>query len=172
MIVALEIALLAILDALLSGFRAAAGREGRIGKETYYAVAVARGAAAGAIVVAVNAALAWALVAGAPDPPTTWQAVVEAGARSVAVFRFAALIAAVAIVYWFAAGETRIVATLLLLGPLTLLRPLVITGVLLYAVASATDWRVWVVACVAGASMLGVEWILGLRYRNRWRCLV
>jgi hypothetical protein len=172
MTVAVEIALLAILDALLSGFRAAAGREGRIGKETYYAGAIARGAIAGIIVVAVNAALTWALVASAPEPAITWRAVVDAGALSVSVFRFAALVAFLAIFYWFAGGEVRIVPTLLVLGPLTLLRPLVIAGVLLYAVWPAADWRVWMVAFLAGGSMLGIEWILGLRYRNRWRFLV
>jgi hypothetical protein len=50
--------------------------------------------------------------------------------------------------------------------------PLVIGGGLLYAAWPAGDWRVWAVAFLAGASVLGVERILGLRYRDRWRRLV
>ena len=173
MIVAVEVAMLALLDVLLSGFRAAAGREGRINKVPFYAAALARAAAAGVIVVAANATIVGALVASAPEPPVTWQAVVEAGARSVSVFRFVGLFTLSAITAWFSRSpEVRILPTLLVLGPLTLLRPLVIGGGLLYAAWPAGDWRVWAVAFVGGVSMLGVETLLGLRYRHRWRLLV
>ncbi len=165
--------MLAVLDALLSGFRAAAGRDGRIVKVSFYAGALARAAAAGVIVVAANAAIVGGLVASAPEPAVTWQAVVEAGARSGSVFRFVAMFTVCAILAWFSRSpDMRILPTLLVLGPLTLVRPLVIGGGLLYAAWPAADWRVWAVALVAGASMLGVETILGLRYRNRWRRLV
>jgi len=171
--VVVEVAMLAIFDALLSGFRAAAGRDGRILKTSFYGVALARGAAAGVLVVAANAMIVRGLVASAPAPSLTWQAVVEAGARSVSVFRFVALFAGFTIGAWFSpARELRILPTLLALGPLTLVRPLVIGGGLLYAVWPAVEWRVWAVALAAGASMLGIEWLLGVRYRNRWRRLV
>ena len=171
--VVVEVVMLAIFDALLSGFRAAAGRDGRILKTSFYGIALARGAAAGVIVVAVDALIVRAVVASAPAPSLTWQAVVEAGARSVSVFRFVALFAACTIAAWFSpAREFRMLPTLLALGPLTLIRPLVICGGLLYAAWPATDWRVWMVAVVAGSSMLGIEWILGLRYRNWWKRLV
>lgn len=171
--VVVEVAMLAIFDVLLSGFRAAAGRDGRVFKTPFYGIALARGAAAGVLVVAANAMIVGALVASAPVPSLTWQAVVEAGARSVSVFGFVALFAAFTIGAWFSpARELRILPTLLALGPLTLVRPLVIAGGLLYAAWPAVEWRVWAVAFAAGASLLGIECLLGVRYRNRWKFLV
>jgi hypothetical protein len=173
MIVAAQLAALALVDVLLSGFRAAAGREGRIVKVPFYCAALARAAAAGVILVAANTAIVGAIVASAPEPTAAWQALVEAGARSVSVFAVFATLAMAAILFWFSRfPDVRIVPTLLVLGPLTLVRPLVIGGGLLYAAWPAADWRVWAAALVAGVSMLGVETILGLRYRNRWRYLV
>ena len=55
---------------------------------------------------------------------------------------------------------------------MTLLRPLVIAGGLVYAAMDAPDMRVWIVAIVAGVSMLGIEWVLGRAYVDRWRRLV
>jgi hypothetical protein len=173
MIVVLQIAVLALVDVLLSAFRAAAGRDGRIAKEPYYRTAIGRGAVAGACLVAANAAIAGVLVALAPEPRAAWEALVEAGSRAVAVFAIFATLTLIAILFWFAPQrELRIVPTLLVLGPLTLLRPLVIAGGLVYAALGARDWRVWTVAVVAGVSMLGIEWLLGRAYVDRWRRLV
>jgi hypothetical protein len=58
------------------------------------------------------------------------------------------------------------------LGPLTLLLPLVIGGGLLYVAVGAQDWRVWVTAAAAGVSIPGIEWALGRAYVDRWRRLV
>lgn len=174
MIVAAQLAMLAMLDALLSGFRAAAGRDGRIVKVSFYGAALARGAVAGVILVAANAAIVGAIVASAPEPGGAWQGLVDAGGRSVSVFAVFANVTLAAMLFWLGNRfpEQRILATVLVLGPLALVRPLVIGVGLLYGAWPSADWRVWMVALVAGASMLGVEAILGLRYRNRWRFLV
>jgi hypothetical protein len=166
------LALLALFDALLSGFRAAAGRDGRILKAAYYRAAVTRAAVAGVAVIVANAAFVAALVASARDPAIAWLALVEAGGRCVAVFGVFATVTFVALLFWFAPSrELRIVPTLLVLGPLTLVRPLVIAGGLVYASVGAGDWRVWAAAAVAGTSMLAVEAALGNLYRERWRRL-
>ena len=102
--VVVEVAMLAVFDVLLSGFRAAAGRDGRILKTSFYGIALGRGVAAGVIVVAANAMIVRAFVATAPAPSLAWQAVVEAGARSVSVFRFVALFAGCTIAAWFSPG--------------------------------------------------------------------
>ena len=78
-----------------------------------------------------------------------------------------------AILFWFApVRELRIVPTLVVLGPLTLIRPLVVVGGLLYAVAGSASWRVWLAGVAAGASMIGIEHVLGRRYRRRWQRLL
>jgi hypothetical protein len=164
---------LAIFDVLLSGIRAAAGRDGRIAKPPYYRAAVVRSAVAGIVVVGVNAGLVAALVATSPDPSAAWQQLLHAGVRCVEVFGAFASLTLVAILFWFApVRELRIVPTLVVLGPLTLTRPLVIVGGLLFAVAGSSDWRVWLTGIVAGASMIGIEPVLGRGYTDRWRRLV
>jgi hypothetical protein len=169
----LALAVLALFDVLLSGFRAAAGRDGRIAKAPYYRDAIGRSAVAGAGVIAGNAALVALLVGAASDPAGVWAALLQAGGRAVDVFAAFATLTLVAILFWFAPlRELRIVPTLLVLGPLTLVRPFVIAGGLVYAAIGARDWRVWLVAGAAGLSMLGIEILLGARYRPRWRRLV
>jgi hypothetical protein len=169
----LALASLALFDVLLSGTRAAAGRDGRIAKPPYYREAGWRSIVAGVVLVSANAVFVGALVATAPDPPAAWSDLLHAGGRCVQVFGAFATVTLIAIVFWFApVRELRIVPTLVVLGPLTLVRPLVIVGGLLFAVAAASSWRVWLAGTVAGASMLAVEQVLGRGYVDRWRRLV
>ena len=169
----LALAVLAVFDVLLSGTRAAAGRDGRIAKPPYYRAALARAAVASVLVLAANAALVIVLAATAPEPAVAWHDLLRAGGRCVEVFGAFATLTLVAILFWFApVRELRIVPTLVVLGPLTLIRPLVIVGGLLFAVAGAASWRVWLAGVAAGASMIGIEFVLGRAYRGRWRRLV
>jgi hypothetical protein len=173
MTIVVLIALLALFDALLSAFRAAAGRDGRIGKGPYYRAAVVRGAVAGSAVVAANAAFVAVLAATAPDPATTWNDLLRAGARCIVVFGSFATVTLLAIGFWFApVWELRLLPTLLVLGPLTLVRHWVIAGGLLYAVLGTSNPRVLIVATVAGVSMLGLEPALGRAHAERWRRLL
>jgi hypothetical protein len=169
-IVAILIGVLAVIDALLSAFRAAAGREGRIDKRGMFRAELVRGAGWGAAVVAANAAVVAVLVAlgGAP----LWGELVAAGTRALWIFGGFATATLLALGCWFVPiYESRIVPSILVLGPLTLLRPIVIVGGLAAAVATSRDPRVWLVAILAGASMLALEWHLGRRHVTRWRRL-
>jgi hypothetical protein len=169
----LALASLALFDVLLSGTRAAAGRDGRIAKPPYYRAAAWRSLAAGVLVVSANAALVAALRASAPDPDGAWSDLLSAGVRCVKVFGAFATLTLIAILFWFApVRELRIVPTLVVLGPLTLLRPLVIAGGLLFAVVGSSNWRVWLAGLAAGVSMIGIEHVLGRGYVDRWRRLV
>jgi len=169
----LAIASLALFDVLLSGIRAAAGRDGRIAKPPYYRAALRQSLVAGMLVVGANALLVAALVASAPDPSMAWRDLLRAGVRCVEVFGAFATLTFVAILFWLApVRELRILPTLVVLGPLTLLRPLVVVGGLLFAVASAPGWRVWAAGTAAGVSMIGIEHVLGRGYGDRWRRLV
>jgi hypothetical protein len=169
----LAVVSLALFDVMLSGIRAAAGRDGRIAKPPYYRAAVRRSLSGGALVVTANAALAGALSATAPDPAAAWRDLLDAGVRCVEVFGTFATLTLIAILFWLApVRELRIVPTLVVLGPLTLLRPLVIVGGLLFAVGGSSSWRVWLAATAAGVSMIGVERVLGRGYVDRWRRLV
>ena len=156
---------LAMFDLLLAGFRAVAGRDGRIAKAPLFRAALLRAALWGAVVIAANAALVAALDA--------WPAMLAAGRDAVWVFGTFATVTAAAIGFWFAPQhELRLVPTILVLGPLTLVRPLVIAGGLTWAAARSPEPRVWLAAAVAGASMLAFEHVLGRKHAGTWRHLV
>jgi hypothetical protein len=169
----LALAALALVDTLLAGFRAAAGRDGRIAKAPYYRVAIARSAPAGVALVAVNAALVAVLVATAPDRAAAWDTMLRAGAHCVTVFGAFATLTLIAIAFWLVPhSELRLLPTLLVLGPLTLVRPTVIVAGLLYVAIRVPDARVWAAAVAACVSMLGIEHVLGRRYADRWLLLL
>jgi hypothetical protein len=173
MTIVTALATLVFFDALLTGFRAAAGRNGRIAKSDYYRRALTRGAVAALLVVGAHSALAAALVAAAPDPAGAWRDFLRAGRDCVAVFGTFATLTSVAIAFWFAPSrELRLVPTLLVLGPLTLVRPLVIVSGLAFAAARTPTPRVYVMALAAAASMLALESLLGRSYAARWRDLL
>jgi hypothetical protein len=97
----------------------------------------------------------------------------RAGAECVAVFGTFATATLVAIAFWLApASALRLLPTLLVLGPLTLIRPWVIIGGLLYVVTRTPDPRVWVAATAAGASMLALEHVLGRAHYQQWQQLL
>ena len=173
MTIVTALATLVFFDALLAGFRAAAGRNGRITKSDYYRRALARGAAAALLIVAVHAALAAALVTSAPDPASAWRDLLQAGRDCVAVFGTFATLTSIAIAFWFAPSrELRLVPTLLVLGPLTLVRPLIIVSGLAFAAVRTPIPRVWMMALAAAASMLALESLLGRHHADRWRGLL
>jgi hypothetical protein len=119
----------------------------------------------------VQLALVGVLVATGSS--STWPAFVNAGRDAVIVFGIFATATAAALVFWFApAQQLRLIPTLIVLGPLTLLRPLVIAGGLAWAAVRSSEPRVWIVAIAAGVSMLAAERILGVPYRERWKRLL
>jgi hypothetical protein len=145
----------------------------RIAKGDYYRRALAHGAAAALLIVAAHAALAAALVASAADPAGAWQELLRAGRDCVAVFGTFATLTSIAIAFWFAPSrELRLLPTLLVLGPLTLVRPLVIVSGLAFAAIRTPTPRVWAIALAAAASMLALESLLGRQHASRWRDLL
>jgi hypothetical protein len=79
----------------------------------------------------------------------------------------------ISIGFWFSpTPEIQLLSTIIVLGPLTLVRPYVIVAGLVLACLQTTEPRVWVIALVAGIAMLGYEHAAGLAYRGLWRRLV
>ncbi len=171
--IAIVLAILALFDALLAGFRAAAGRDGRIDKRPYFRRAMTVATRDAAVVIAANAALVAILVATAPDPDATWAAFAGAGATCIYVFGVFATLTLAALAFWLSpVPDYRVVATIIVLGPLTLVRPLVVAGGLAYAAAGMSEPRVWIAAVVAGLSMLVFERFVGRVHATRWNALV
>lgn len=167
------LAALAIVDCLLAGFRAAAGREGRLAKTRYYRAAVLRGLLAGTLLVGLHVVLALGLLATSPAPGETWRACIGAAELLVVVFGgFATVVLAAFAVYFLPVGEFRVITSVVVFGPLTLMRPLVIVGGLGLAAAASGSGRVALLAASAGVSMLAFEHVLGRSYAHSYRRLL
>lgn len=173
MSVALALAVLAFVDCVLCGFRMAAGRNGRLDKRAYYIQAVGRAALWGVVVVAANVGLTAALCASAPDPARTWSAFAAAGELLVVVYGTFATAIFLAFGFYFAPiGDFRVLTNVIVFGPLTLARRVVIVGGMIVAAWRANDGRVLVVAATATIAMIAFEPVLGRRYKEQWRRLV
>lgn len=128
MIPALMIAF-AVLDLTFAGFRAAAGRDGRINKRVYFARAMLVGAGAGVAFSGVMAIVTWVVLRRAPMPHVLFRELVNVGSRMALFFGgYAALVLVALVVYTLARHEVRTLATVAILGPFTLARPWVIAG--------------------------------------------
>jgi hypothetical protein len=89
------------------------------------------------------------------------------------IFGSFATLTLAAFAFWFSPiAEYRLLSSIIVLGPLTLLRPLVIIGGLVAAGIAVGDLRVWIAAAFASTSMLLFEPLIGRLHASRWRRLV
>jgi hypothetical protein len=169
MTIAIALAVLAVFDALLAGFRGAAGRDGLIDKRRYFRAAIVRAGLLALCLVGFNIGVVAVLVASGGS----WAAFVHAGVVCVWIFGSFATLTVIAIALWFVRDpDTQLLATVIVLGPFTLVRPFVIAGGLAIAAASSSEPRVWIAACVAAITMLSFERFAGRAYAGRWRALL
>lgn len=173
MTIAIVLGILALFDALLAGFRAAAGRDGRIDKRSYFKIALERAAGGAIVLVAANALVVALLVAASSDRSATWAELQHAGAICVWIFGTFATLTLISLAFWLSPKpEYQLLSSIIVLGPLTLARPLVIVGGLAIAAASTGSGLVWLAAICAGASMLAFESLIGRWHARRWQRLV
>ncbi len=157
-----SMALLALVDGAMCGFRAAAGRSGLIDKRLYFQRAIVRGFGATLVVLVVGVVLAVALarVNGA----AAWFEFERAARASAAVYASFAGPVILAILLWFTPSiDLRTLMTVTILGPGTLLRPVVVLVGLAVGVHASPSWSVGLMATYAGIAMLSLERWLGRR---------
>jgi hypothetical protein len=148
--------LLALVDGALIGFRAGAGRLGLVDKAAHMRRAVLLGALASAAIATGGVTLAFALTA--LSGPDRWASLVTGGAAAVQVFGlFAGLMLGALAVWLVPITELRTFVTVSLLGPGTLLRPLVIVGGMAYAFVRSPTWETFVLGVYGASAMLLVE---------------
>lgn len=130
------LALLAIVDVAFAGFRAAAGRDAHIDKRAYYRRAMASGALAGVGLVAALSAITVVLLLASGEAAALYAELLTIGARMLVILLGYALLVLGALALYAAPQLTlRVLATVTILGPFTLLRPL--------AIVAATVWGVY-----------------------------
>ena len=163
--VPVALASIALVDGALAGFRAATGRNGRIRKRDYYAVALRRGLGTGAAVLGCLAlALAVALGAAA-DPAARYADLTGAGATVLWVIGpFAALVVASLAGYAVLPRGPATFLILLGLGPFTLIRPWITVAAGAAAAWTAPNWQTAACAVLATLSVLVVEPLVHRRW--------
>ncbi len=154
---AVVLCLLALADASFSGFRAHAGRDGRIAKRGAKALAARTGLIAGAIVLVGLAVLLLGLIAvGA----ATYDELEHAGERMALIYGLYALVVTVGFAAYFSPWlEVQSLATMLVLGPGTFTRPVVVVGGAAWS-AIGGSWIIAACAMVAAGAMLLIEPVL------------
>ncbi|WP_232667957.1 oxidoreductase [Pseudonocardia sp. TRM90224] len=154
----ITLGVLALVDGLFAGFRAATGRNARIRKDAYNRRAAWRGLGVGAAGAAAVGLLVAIGIAVAADPGQRYDELVSAGGRMLLVLLpFAAVVVLSLISYLLLPMRESTFVMVLALGPFTLVRPAVAAVAGIVAAVGSTDRLVWLVAAVATASVLMVE---------------
>jgi hypothetical protein len=160
--------LLSVADSGFAGFRAAAGCDAHVFKAEYYRRAIRRGIRRALVANAFAAAglVAWVLLSASPegsirDFVTTCHPVLWV------VGIYAALVL-VALGVW-AAGEAdvRTLASVLILGPFTLIRPWVIVLAAVLGIVRAPSVAAGTAIGIICAGQLTIEPLLARRWRSR-----
>lgn len=137
--------LLFALDAALVGYRNAAGRNPRVRKQTFYRHHAIRGLVAGVVVDAVIVVLVLAL---GVDPQPAARAMLQVFVPYTGAVLLAMLL-------WFSRSlDLQVLASVLVLGPFTLLRPVVLVA--------GVAWGWWQTPTVGGGILAAVLLMAGL----------
>jgi hypothetical protein len=161
----LLLGMLSVTDAAFSGFRVAAGRDARIFKADFYRAAVRRGMRRGLLAtLGMGAAIAVACAL----QPGLFDALLTCARAMLWVLLPYATLTLVAMGIWAAAeADARTLASVIILGPFTLLRPWVITAAAIVAVPQAPDLSSALITVAACGVQLAMEpWLnVGMRPR-------
>lgn len=155
---------MATLDSGLVGFRVAAGRNLAIRKRAYYLQAMRRSFWAGQALLGVSALVAFATLGLSADADSTWRDFLIAARNLLWAYApYSVLVLLALAFYLIPKHDSRAIATVVILGPFTLLRPYVF----LIGLAICC-WRTGaVVPCLIAS--LGVALQLSLEPALEWR---
>ncbi|GAA0594287.1 hypothetical protein [Streptomyces crystallinus] len=162
---AVPLALLGLVDAAFSGFRAYAGRDARIRKRRATARAALRGLATGAGLLLAPVLVAALLLLTAADRSATYDALTAGGTGylvPLAVYATAVLLSLAA--YLVLPFRASTLAVVIGLGPLTLLRPVVIATACAGALLNGGGRPALLLGAIAGAAVLAVEPVVHRRW--------
>lgn len=164
MIAVLLLYVLATLDAILSGYRAAGGRNALIRKRAYQVRAQLRGLLWGQAGIVAIATFTGLLLALESDPSRLIADILEGCERTLAVFiPYSLVFLSALLMLVIPSVDVRSTLNTLIFGPFTFLRPFVGLAGVAWAVIGVPRVEVAAVGVFALVVMLGVEWGL-----NRW----
>src|SRR5262249_43521230 len=150
--------LLATCDAAFCGYRAAAGRNALLFKRNYYLRAMASGALWGQLAVALAGLAASVLVIASASP---WRVLDDFARASSCLLQiylpYAAIIALAFMMRTLPSVDVRSMTSVLVFGPLTLIRPIVVLTGFAWAIIRLPRVEVAIMAGVVIPMMLFLE---------------
>jgi len=157
---------LCVLDAALVGYRAVCGRSAFVQRAVLDRRAGMVGAGVGVAVVIALGVWFGVVLAAADDPATALEALASAGGRMLVAYGAFTVVTVAALgVFWVAPPRWGSLAMVTILGPLTLLRPLILLVGSAAAVAGAGTW--WPIA-LASVTVVLVAVALETALLERW----
>lgn len=167
-LVLLALLVLSMTDAVFCGYRDAAGRNPLIRKAAFYRRALRRGIGFGFANAALSAVLFAGLLMASRNPAALWADCAAAGVSLLWVLVPYATVVLVALGGWTAAEQdVRTLASVVLLGPLSLARPFVILGGAAVAIAARPSIPVVALAVTTAALQLSTGPLLARAWRGR-----
>ena len=159
--------LLATVDSAFIGYREAAGRSALIDKRDYYRNALIRGALFGQIAVALVGLAALAMLAASPQPAALLETFEQVATRMLIVYvPYALIITITFFIRAIPSVDIRSITSVLVFGPLTLVRPLVVLAGAIWGLLAAPATGILLLVALIVILMLGMEYALG-RLRAR-----
>ena len=152
---------LATVDAAFTGYREAAGRNALINKRRYYREAMIRGALFGQAAVAIAAVVIAILLLVTHDRRLLINDLERAGARMLLVYLpYAGIVLIGFAIRMFPSVDLRSITSTVIFGPLTLVRPLVAVGGVVFGILAAPRIATVVLGLLILSMMLSLERVL------------
>lgn len=165
----LALGVLAFIDGTLCGFRAAAGRNPRIFLWSYYGRSMRRGALFSLFTIAAFLAVGLGLRAFGGE--AAWLSLLSAAEKLVMVYGvFATLVLGALGLYLSSSFDLGVLASVIVLGPFTLFRPIVILAGAAWVAATSDSIAASMMGLAAALVMANFERILTLG-QPPWRGL-
>jgi L-asparagine transporter-like permease len=159
--------LLATVDSTFIGYREAAGRSALIEKSAYFRRAMMRGLIAGQIAVAIVGVVAAGMLATTPQPARLFDTLDLVAVRMLMIYvPYALIITITFLVRAIPSVDIRSITSVLVFGPFTLIRPLVVLAGAIWGLLAAPTAPVLLLLILIVVLMLGMEYVLG-RLRAR-----
>lgn len=130
--------LLATIDSAFIGYREAAGRNALIDKRAYYRHALIRGALVGQVAVLIVGLITAVVLASANDAGALFSKMESVGARMLTVYvPYAVILVITFLVRAFPSVDIRSITSVLIFGPFTFIRPIVVLAGAVWGVVAA-----------------------------------
>ena len=153
--------LLATVDSAFIGYRDAAGRSALIDKRHYYRRALIRGALLGQIAVAIAGSVAVGMLATTDQPARLFATFDSVATRMLMVYvPYALILIATFFVRAIPSVDIRSITSVLVFGPFTLIRPLVVLAGAIWGLLAAPTAGIALLLALVVTLMLGMEFAL------------